>query len=103
MIAVTRFIARALDNRVRRLLLDDAAGVPALAAELRGAAASGVGPVNDQRNQRGDDDDDRPGQRRVFSPHSPRDSATLTTLLSPPPATTTTLIGFLADVETHRT
>lgn len=96
MIAVTRLIARALDNRVRRLLLDDTAGVPALAAELRGAAASGDGPVNDQRNQRGDDDDDRPGQRRVLPPHSLRDSATLTTLLSPPPATTTTLSGFLS-------
>lgn len=67
MIAVTRLIARALDNRVRRLLLDDAAGVSTLAAELRGAAASGVG----QGNQRGDNDEDRPGRRRVLPPHSP--------------------------------
>lgn len=74
MIAVAGLVARALDNRVRRLLLYDAAGVPALAAELRGAAASGGGAVR-QGNQRGDD---QPGERHVLPPHSPRDSATLT-------------------------
>lgn len=73
-IAVARLIARALDNCVRRLLLYDAAGVPALAAELRGAAASGGDAVR-QGNQRGDD---QPGERHVLPPHSPRDSATLT-------------------------
>lgn len=100
-IAVARLVARALDNRVRRLLLNDAARVPALAAELRGAAASGGGPVNGQGYQRGDDD--QPGQPgRVLPPHSPRDSATLTTLLSPPPTTTTTLVVG-SGVETPRT
>lgn len=89
-VAVAWLVARALDNRVRRLLLNDAARVPALATELQGAAAAGGGPVNGQGNQRGDDD--QPGQPgRVLPPHSPRDSATPTTLLSPPPATTTTL------------
>jgi len=89
-VAVARLIARALDNRVRRLFLYDAAGVPALTAKLRGAAASGGGPINGQGNQRGDDG--QSGQRRVLPPHSSRDSATLTTLLRPPPATTT-LVG----------
>lgn len=101
-IAVARLVARALDNRVRRLLLNDAARVPALAAELRGAAASGGGPVNGQGYQRGDDD--QPGQPgRVLPPHSPRDSATLATLLSPPPTTTTTLVVGSPAWETPRT
>lgn len=45
-VAVARLVARALDNRVRRLLLNDAARVPALATELRRAAASGGGQRN---------------------------------------------------------
>jgi hypothetical protein len=92
-VAVARLVAnRTLVDRrnLIRFLLNDAARVPALATELRGAAAAGGGPVNGQGNQRGDDD--QPGQPgRVLPPHSPRDSATLTTLLSPPPATTMTL------------
>jgi len=71
-IAIARLIARALDNRVRRLLLDHAAGIPALAAELCGAAASGGDPVGDQGDQRGNDDGS--DQCRVLPPHSPRDS-----------------------------
>jgi len=101
-IAVARLVARALDNRVRRFFLNDAARVPALATELCGAAASGGGPVNSQGNQRGDDDQSgQPG--RVFPPHSPRDSATLTTLALT--ATTTTLDYLISPtvVETPRT
>jgi len=72
MITVARFVARALDNRIRRLLLDHAAGISALAAELRGAAASGGDPVGDQGDQRSNDDGSDQG--RVLSPHSLRDS-----------------------------
>lgn len=78
-IAVTRFIAGTLDNRVRRLLLYNATRIPALAAKLRGPATSGSGDVR-QGNQR---DDDQPGQRHVLPPHSPRDSATVTRPCSP--------------------
>jgi len=70
MITVARLVARALDNRIRRLLLDHAAGISALTAELRGAAASGGDPVGDQ----GDSNDDGSDQGRVLSPHSLRDS-----------------------------